>query len=307
MPASELPRRTRTYQNHHLDGTRWDAFEPRPGDIVIATAYKAGTTWMQSIVSSLLFGDAPPGPIGQISPWIGMRIHPLDDILTELRGQHHRRFVKSHIALDGLPFFPEAKYVYVGRHGPDVFMSLWNHYTAYTEQTVALLNEAPGRVGPPQPPPPDDPRALWKEWATRGWFPWEFDGWPFWSLLHHVRTFWEWRHLPNLCFVHFNDLLADLEGEMRRVAAFLEIEVPEAEWPVRVELATFASMKRRADAVVPGAGIAWEGGAQRFLHKGTNGRWKGVLTEADLALWEESVARQLSPACARWLEHGGPV
>ncbi|HKJ25935.1 MAG TPA: sulfotransferase domain-containing protein [Myxococcota bacterium] len=307
MPATQLPQRTRTYQNHHLDGTRWDRFTPRDGDIVVATAYKAGTTWMQTIVSILLFGDSPPGPIGDVCPWIGVRGHPIEPIIEALEAQTHRRSIKSHTALDGLPFYPQAKYVYVGRHGPDVFMSLWNHYSNYTDEAMERFNDTPGRVGEALPRAPDDPRTLWQSWATRGWFPWEGDGWPFWSLLHHVRTWWEWRHLDNVLFVHFNDLLADLEGEMRRVAAFLEIDVPEAEWPARAELATFDAMKERGERVVPGGGAAFEGGADTFLHKGTNGRWKGVLDDADLALWQANVERQLPPACAHWLEHGGPV
>lgn len=307
MPAGATPRATRVYQNHHLDSTRWDAYRHRPGDIVITTAYKAGTTWMQGIVSSLLFGDDPPADPQTLTPWIDMRVVPLDHVVGQIEAQTHRRFVKTHLALDGLPYFPEARYVYVGRHGPDVFMSLWNHYTGYTEASRRLLNETPGLVGEPQPVPPKEPRELWQRWATEGWFEWEGDGWPYWSLLHHVRTWWEWRHLPNVLFVHFNDLLADLSGEMRRVAAFLGIEVPEAEWDARVELATFASMKKRAETLVPNAGAGFEGGAQRFLFKGTNGRFKDVLTEADLALWEANVARQLPPACAHWLEHGGAV
>lgn len=307
MPASALPRRTRVYQNHHLDSTRWDGFSHRPGDIVITTAYKAGTTWMQGIVSSLLFGDAPPKEPWLLTPWIDMRIHPIEAIRAELESQSHRRFIKTHLALDGLPYRPEVKYVYVGRHGPDVFMSLWNHYTGYTEETVGKLRDTPGLVGAPMPPPPAHPRELWQRWATEGWFEWEFDGWPYWSLLHHVRTWWEWRHLPNVLFVHFNDLLADLSGEMRRIAGFLEIDVPAPEWDARVELATFASMKRRASEVVPGGGGGFVGGAERFLFKGTNGRWKDVLNEADLALWRTCVLTQLAPACADWLEHGGPI
>ena len=51
------PERTRTYQNHHLDSTRWDAVTPRPDDIIITTAYKAGTTWTQRIVAALKQGQ----------------------------------------------------------------------------------------------------------------------------------------------------------------------------------------------------------------------------------------------------------
>ncbi len=127
MPSTALPERTRVYQNHHLDSTRWDGFEKRPGDIVITTAYKAGTTWMQGIVSSLLFGNAPPREPQLLTPWIDMRVAPLAEVLEQIESQEHRRFVKTHLALDGLPFHTDLKYVYVGRHGPDVFMSLWNH------------------------------------------------------------------------------------------------------------------------------------------------------------------------------------
>ena len=106
MPASALPRRTRVYQNHHLDSTRWDGFSHRPGDIVITTAYKAGTTWMQGIVSSLLFGDAPPKEPWLLTPWIDMRIHPIEAIRAELESQSHRRFIKTHLALTACPTGP---------------------------------------------------------------------------------------------------------------------------------------------------------------------------------------------------------
>ena len=54
---------SRLYQNHHFDSTRWRWFESRADDIVIATSYKAGTTWTQAIVANLLFPDGDfPSP-----------------------------------------------------------------------------------------------------------------------------------------------------------------------------------------------------------------------------------------------------
>ncbi len=50
----------RVYQNHPLDSTRWQHIALRPGDIVISTAYKAGTTFTQTIVGNLLFCIEPP-------------------------------------------------------------------------------------------------------------------------------------------------------------------------------------------------------------------------------------------------------
>ena len=61
------------------------------------------------------------------------------------------------------------------------------------------------------------------EWIGQGWFPWESEGYPYWGNPHHTQSWWAYRHLPNILFVHYNDLLADLAGEILRVADFLEI------------------------------------------------------------------------------------
>ena len=153
------PAITRTYQSHHLDSTRWQRFRPRPDDIVVATPYKSGTTWMQTIVLHLIFGDLVLRDLDQFSPWIDLRWWPLDPVLERVEAQKHRRVVKSHLALDGLRFFPEAKYIFVGRDPRDVFMSLWNHYSSYTEEIYKLANNPEGLVGPPLPPPPAENRG----------------------------------------------------------------------------------------------------------------------------------------------------
>lgn len=296
---------TRVYQNHHLDSTRWNGFKPRADDIVITTAYKAGTTWMQAIVSQLLFGSEPPAALPLMSPWVDMRLHPLDAMFEGLEAQSHRRFVKTHLPLDGLPMFSEVKYVYVGRHGPDVFMSLWNHFSNYTDEMRERLRNPDGLVGAIQPDCPPDLHELWQQWSGRGWFEWESDGYPFWSMLHHVKTWWEVRDADNVLFVHFGDLLSDLSSEMHRVAEFLEIDVTANQWDARVEAVGFDAMRRSAELYVPSAGRSFRGGAERFMFKGTNGRWRGVLSEAQLAVYRQRVAEQLSGPCARWLEHGG--
>ena len=101
--------------------------------------------------------------------------------------------------------------------------------------------------------------------------------------------------------VHYADLLADLEAQMRRVAAFTQLEVAEDAWPELVAAARFDAMKQDAIRNEEYIGLIFEGGAGRFFHKGTNGRWRGVLTEEDLALYERSAA-QLDPALRSWLE-----
>jgi aryl sulfotransferase len=41
-----------------MDSTYWNDFKFRDDDIIISTYAKAGTTWMQQIVSQLIFNAA---------------------------------------------------------------------------------------------------------------------------------------------------------------------------------------------------------------------------------------------------------
>ena len=301
---STVPERVHEYRNHHLDSTRWDHFNVRDGDIVVTTAYKAGTTWTQRILAALVLGLERDGrALSEISPWIDARfMGPVEPMIETLDAQQHRRFVKSHLAADGLRYFPEAKYVVVGRDTRDVFMSLWNHYGAYTDFAYSLFND-PERPGAEFPRCPERAVDLWPRWIGEGWFEWEPDGWPFWSHHHHLSTWWQWRELPNVYFIHFSDLLADTEGEMRRLALYCEIEVPEARWPAIVDAVQLDAMRKDAKSDGGGASMIFEGGIDRFLFKGTNGRWKGVLSDDDLALYEQA-AKTLDPGLRAWLERG---
>jgi aryl sulfotransferase len=302
------PRRVRTYRNWILDSTRWDQFVPRAGDVLICTSYKSGTTWMQRIISLLLFGPGPlPAGLFDLSPWLEQRFSPVEELMEKLDRQQHRRFVKSHLPLDALPYFPQVRYLWVVRDTRDVFMSLWNHYSSHTDEAYERFASGDPEGGP-LPPCPADPREFWRCWMTRAAFPWENDGWPYCSHHYHAASFWPYRRLPNLLAVHYNDLLADLPGQMRRVARFLGIDVPEENWPALVAAARFDAMKeeairQEADRSQPGLAKTFRDGAASFFFKGTNGRWCDILSAEDLALDERATAT-LDPDLRSWLETG---
>jgi len=88
----------REYENPVMDNARWSGFEPRDGDIFVCTPSKCGTTWMQTIVASLMWPDGDfPGPIvNGISPWIEAKFEPAEVMHARLAAQTHRRAMKSH-------------------------------------------------------------------------------------------------------------------------------------------------------------------------------------------------------------------
>jgi aryl sulfotransferase len=295
----------RVYQNHHFDSTRWSYFESRPDDIVIATSYKAGTTWMQSIIAHLVFETEDlPAPLTELSPWLDMRTTPLELQLNRLEAQRHRRFIKTHLRFDALPFEDRLSYVYVARDARDVFMSLWNHYSNYSDEAFEAINAIPGRVGDEFPRPVGDIHDAWRAWITRGWFENETDGWPYWSHLANVQSWWDARDAPNLLLVHYADLLEDTVREVGRVAEFLGVEASPERLSQTAASVSFARMKERGAQYAPGQGAHWKGGADTFMNKGTNGRWRDVLSDEELALYDAACERTLSDACRTWLEQG---
>src|SRR3977135_2711426 len=96
---------TRRYRSMIMDNRRWDGFEFRDDDIVISTPPKCGTTWMQMLCALLIFQDqALPRRLTELSPWVDIQTEKLSDVRATLDAQEHRRFIKSHTPLDGLPY-----------------------------------------------------------------------------------------------------------------------------------------------------------------------------------------------------------
>lgn len=295
--AISWPIKRRELHNHHFDSTVWNDFAFRDDDVIVATWGKSGTTWTQQIVAQLIFNGDPDVAVAEISPWVDLRVPPKEVKLPELEAQRHRRILKTHLPVDALVYSPRAKYLYIGRDGRDVLWSMYHHHVNATQPWYDTLNDSPGRVGPPIERPPADIRDYWRDWMDR-------DGHPFWPYWENVRGWWQIRTLPNLLLVHFNELKRDLPGQMRRIAAFLEVPIDESRWNQTVEQCTFDWMKQHAARSAPLGGAFWDGGAQTFINKGVNGRWSDTLTAADSAEYEARARRELGEACAHWLATG---
>ncbi|MFO0674809.1 MAG: sulfotransferase domain-containing protein [Polyangiaceae bacterium] len=291
------PVKSRELHNHHFDSTIWNDFAFRDDDIIISTYAKSGTTWVQQIVSQLLFRGQTDLEVAEMSPWLDLRVPPKEIKLPAVEAQTHRRFLKTHLPVDALKFSPKAKYIYIGRDARDVVWSMYNHHTSANASWYEALNDTPGRVGPPIEKPVDSIARYFDEWLER-------DGHPFWPFWENIRTWWAIRDLPNVHMLHFEKLKQDMPGEIRRVARFLDIPIDESTWDAIVEHCGFAYMKANATKSVPLGGAFWDGGAQTFVHKGENGRWRDTLTPEAVARYEARALAELGPECAAWLASG---
>ena len=292
-----LPQKTRELHNHHFDSTVWNDFKFRDGDVVIGTYAKSGTTWVQQIVGQLIFGGREDVAVAEISTWVDLRVPPMEEKLAMLEAQKHRRFVKTHLPLDALAFSPKAKYIYIGRDGRDVVWSFHNHHVNANDLWYEILNDSPGRVGPPIEQPRESVVDYFQDWL-------EMDGFPIWSYWENIGSWWPARELPNVLFLHFANLKEDMPGEIRRIADFLEIEISPDSWPAILKHCSFDHMKANAEQAAPLGGAVWEGGAKTFVHKGKNGRWQNELPASLSTAYEKMAIDKLGEDCANWLATG---
>jgi hypothetical protein len=285
----------RRYVSDDDDSGRWEGFSFRDGDIVISTRSKSGTTWMQMICALLVFRTPSfPAPLDTLSPWVDHTVEPVADVFARLAAQSHRRFVKTHTPLDGLPLDPRATYVVVARHPLDMAVSLYHQGGNLDRSRLAELTGVPARRGAERPP--------LHEWLVR-WTTNEATALEqpdsLVGVVHHVCDAWS-RRGPNVVLVHYADLLADLPGQMQRLAERLGLDVPSEELASLAEAATFSRMRSRARELVPDTlGVLKDPSA--FFRAGRSGSGRAVLTPGELASYETRVAGLAPPDVVAWL------
>ena len=294
------------YRSDEEDSARWIGFPFRQGDIVISTRSKSGTTWMQMICALLVFQTPElPAPLPELSPWLDWLMVPRDEVFASLAAQKHRRFVKTHTPLDGVPSDPRATYVVVARHPLDMAVSLYHQGDNIDRAAVRA------KVGMPPPDEPPAPRPPLREWllawidedagprSEPGSIPGsELDSLP--GVLWHVSDAWARREESNVRLVHYGALSQDLEREMRRLAAGFGIDVADDLWPSLVRAATFDRMRDHADLTAPDPGGILKD-RRAFFRSGVSGAGRAVLTDDEVAHYGERASRLAPADLLAWL------
>ena len=297
----------RRYEGTVYDSSRWDGFALRPGDIIISTPPKSGTTWTQMICALLVLQEPElPLPLDRLSPWIDMVTRARTDVFADLGAQTHRRFIKTHTPLDGIPDDPAVTYICVGRDPRDIALSIDRHidntdrgaFLEARERAAAIDGVQLEPLPPPRPRPHAERDRFWQ---------WVDDETPSTQIgsslrrtIEHLQTFRDAAEDLDVVWLHYDDLTADLEGQMRGLAAHLGIAVPEHRWPSMVEAATFESMRNRADWTVPGGRDHWIDPVA-FFSRGTSSQWRDLLSADDLARYAARVRTLASDDLVEWL------
>lgn len=261
-------------------------FEARPTDVLITTAPKAGTTWMQQILHQLRTGgDADFRQIDHVVPWLERQRAGMGwrDVLERFSGLPDPRVFKTHCTWEQTPGTDTARFVLTLRDPRDCCVSFYHHL-------MDMTDEALERSGLERPADMDDHVDEWLRFGA--WF-------------RNVTGWWPQRHRDNVLMLRYDDLKADLAGAMERMLRFLGWTLSDAGLHRALQLSSFEWMKANAFRFAgegdDGKPVFRPGG---FIRKGRTGDYKTHLTPAQEARILARCRAELEPECLEYLGLG---
>jgi aryl sulfotransferase len=287
-----LPQQSASYLGAITDTSRWQNFEHRADDIFVCTPPKCGTTWTQAICAMLVSGKADHGTQpGIVSPWIDANFDPIDDYLRQVDAQTHRRYIKTHTPLDGIPYYPDCSYLVVMRDPRDVFCSILNHRDNMNDEELAFAVFPTGETA-------------FMDWLDLKLEPGTWDAQSLDLIVHFFLTYWQFRDLDNVHMFHYSDMKRDLKGSIAAMADALKIQLDDQMLEEMSAAADFNNMKKNAEQFAPASGTGMWKKETGFFATGKNAQWKELLTDSDLSAFDKRLDDLLPPDQAHWLLNG---
>jgi len=218
-------------------------FEARPDDIFIATFPKSGTTLMQMIVYQLTTDGRDFPHINRVCPWIEVAFERNEMAFVEQLPSP--RCFKTHLTPNRLPI-ETGRYIFILRDVRDVIVSAYHHNRllgadiTLDQMTQRFLKSADHRFS-----------------FLPSWF-------------RFVESWWRYRDRPNVLFVSYESMVADLEGTIRQVARFLGLDVREDDMPRILERCSLPFMKQHQEKFDPRLQLALPD-SESFIRQGKAG------------------------------------
>jgi len=245
-----------------------------PGDVVINSYQKSGTTWVQHIVKLLRNSGKEDGKlIPEAIPWLEFDAPQDSPYHRPIESLTRPIYLKSHmpyeLTLGVLPHTTQAKYIYIARNPKDVAVSYYHHMCAFK------IFEFSGS---------------WDEF---------FDLYlagrvPFGSWFDHVLGWWKHKDAENVLFLKYEDLSSNLHEEVQKIARFILTDIPPASVLEEVvKQCSFDSMKEN-----PAANFSWAENSRhsdqpKFMRKGKVGDWRNYFTTEQNVAFDALYAEQM--------------
>ncbi|CAJ0968594.1 unnamed protein product [Ranitomeya imitator] len=263
---------------------RIEKFQARPDDLLIATYPKAGTTWMQEIIDSIMnegevektkrapthvrspfleICSPPPVPSGEYTVPSGI------DLLEVTPSP---RLVKTHLPYELVPesFWKEkCKTIYVARNAKDNAVSYY---------FFDVMNKT-------QPDP-----GTWEEYVQKflkgdvAWGSW-FD---------HVLGWWKAREKHEILYMFYEDMKEDPKREIRKVMKFLGKKLSEESVEKIYKHTSFSAMKENPMANYSSLpDNVLDQSLSPFMRKGEVADWMNHFTISQNKIFDEEYQRKM--------------
>jgi hypothetical protein len=235
-------------------------YAPTAHDVFVCSYYKSGTNWtMQIAVQIAHRGRAEFEHIHDLVAWPDMNMRaryaiPLGDEEPQRSAPTGLRVIKTHMALDALPYSPAARYICVVRDPKDVFVSSY-HFTR------AMV------LGPLMPSV--------EAWLDAYLSPDTALG----SWACHVNSGWRLRDKRNVLFLTYESMRADLPAAVDKIAKFMGVTLAPDERAAVIERSSFEYMKKIGHKF-DSPGAPWANPAGSMMRRGESGK-SGELISAE--------------------------
>ena len=288
--AQRLAPAAQVYKGSVSRPERWARFDPRPGDVIICSPPKCGTTWLQTIVSMLIAGvPAVTEQLSVVSPWVDA-VFTTDEMLDALKSRPGRRVLKTHTPVDGFPAWSGVTILAIFRHPLDVFLSLRDH--------VANLRDAEAH------PIGGEVSAAFDHFLYGSFHPDRVDERSLGSLVQHYQAATS-GHQPLLGLVHYADLIHNPSAALARLAKILGVDCDTSTLEQIKAATTFDAMKANATRLTPMSGtLHWRDDAAFFSSGGIRRRAEILSYEQIHAYHTRLAALVPDIAQRRWLQDG---
>ena len=258
-------------------------FRARGDDVLITTAPKAGTTWMQQILYQLRSGgDDTFSCIYDVVPWLE---RPRRDMswraqLAAYERLPTPRIFKTHCTHEQTPAPGQVRIVLTSRDPRDCCVSFYHHLMEMTPQALA-------RAGIVRPRSFDE---YFERWLAAGvWF-------------RNVSSWWPHRRDANVLWLRYEDLKQDLPAALERIAAFLRWPWPAATRERVLNHCSFAWMKANAARFArfpeDREPLFRPGG---FIRRGAVGAYDELMSAAQAERILARARARLAPDCLAFL------
>ena len=240
-----------------------------PGDVIVNTYPKSGTTWVQQILMLLRSGEKDGArDFTSVVPWLETGDVQMIESLTR------PFYLKSHmpyeLTLGGLPHTTPAKYIYIVRNPKDVAVSYYHHMRGFKIDAFS---------------------GSWEEF---------FDLFlagriSFGSWFDHVLGWWKYKDAENVLFLKYEDMKLNLREAVQKIAAFVLPDPPPASVLDKVaEQSTFGSMKESLATNHLFTSSQFRNLDQApFMRKGKVGDWRNYFTAEQNAAFDALYAERM--------------